>query len=93
MRHLRREMRGTRTRILGGVEGVEEAVEGGGEQERQQDVGDEDAGEEDDAGGGEHAEAGVEGCALAEGLAGPSVSEQHQQQDGEGLAAGGWRRC
>ena len=48
---------------------TEEAVEGGGEEEREQDVGDEDAGEEKDSGGGEDAEAGVEGGAGAEGLA------------------------
>ena len=36
-------------------------------------------------GGGEHAEAGVEGGALAEGLARPAVAEEHQQQDGERL--------
>ena len=63
----------------------EEAVERGGEQQREQDIGDEDAGEEEDAGGGEDGEAGVEGGAVAEGLACPAVAEQHQQQHGDRL--------
>ena len=66
-------------------QGFQEAVEAGGEQEREQDVGNEDAGEEEDSGGGEHAEAGVEGGAFAEGLARPAVAEQHEQQNGERL--------
>ena len=51
------------TRICGdaGLRGSEKAVEGGGEEEGEQDFGDEVAGEEEDAGGGEGGEAGVEG--------------------------------
>ena len=66
-------------------EGAEEAVERGGEEQGEQGVGDEDAGEEEDSGGGEYAEAGVEGGAFAEGLARPAEAEQHKQQHGERL--------
>jgi hypothetical protein len=64
---------------------LEEAVEGGGEEEGEEDVGEEDAGEEEDSGAGEDAEAGVEGGAFAEGLAGPADAEEHQEKDAEGL--------
>jgi hypothetical protein len=64
---------------------LEEAVEGGGEEEGEEDVGDEDAGEEEDTGGGEDSEAGVEGGAFAEGLAGPADAEEHQEKDAKGL--------
>jgi hypothetical protein len=64
---------------------LEEAVEGGGEEEGEEDVGEEDTGEEEDSGGGEDAEAGVEGGAFAEGLACPADAEQHQEKDAEGL--------
>jgi hypothetical protein len=55
---------------------VEEAVEGGGEEEGEEDFGDEDAGEEEDAGGGEGEEAGVESGALVEGFARPEIAEE-----------------
>ncbi len=64
---------------------VEEEVEGGAEQEGEQDVRDEDAGEEEDAGGGEDGEAGVEGGLALEGFGGPAVAEQREQEDGDGL--------
>jgi hypothetical protein len=38
---------------------LEEAVEGGGEEEGEENIWDEDAGEEEDADGGEDSEAGV----------------------------------
>ena len=67
------------------VEGLEEEVEGGAEEEGEQDLGDEDAGEEEDADGGEDGEAGVEGGAPVEGAVCPAVSEQGKEEDGEGL--------
>ena len=42
-------------------------------------------GEEEDSGGGEDAEAGVEGGALSEGLARPADAEEHEEKDAEGL--------
>jgi hypothetical protein len=64
---------------------LEEAVEGGGEEEGEEDVGEKDAGEEEDSGGGEDCEAGVEGGALSEGLARPADAEEHQEKDAERL--------
>ena len=64
---------------------MEEAVEGGAEEEREQDFGDEDAGEEEDSGGGEDGEAGVEGGAGAEGSGGPVVAEEREEEDCDGL--------
>ena len=71
--------------VMGFRESLEEAVEGGAEEEREQDFGDEDAGEEEDSGGGEDGEAGVEGGAVAEGAVGPVVAEEGEQQDADGL--------
>ncbi len=68
-----------------GVEGSEEAVEGGAEEEGEQDFGDEVAGEEEDAGAGEGGEAGVEGGAGVEGLVGPAVAEEREEKDADGL--------
>jgi hypothetical protein len=67
------------------MEGLEEAVEGRGEEEGEEDVWKEDAGEEEDTGGGEDSEAGVEGGSFAEGLAGPADTEQHEKQNTESL--------
>jgi hypothetical protein len=71
----------------GGVifETAEEAVESGAEEEGEQDFGDEVAGEEEDAGGGEGGEAGVEGGASVEGAVGPAVAEEREQENGDGL--------
>ena len=55
---------------------MEEGVEGGGEEEREPDFGDEDSGEEEDSGGGENGDAGVEAGAGIEGFSGPGVAEQ-----------------
>ena len=75
-----------RTKLEAGwIEGLEETVEGCGEEEGEEDVGEEDAGEEEDTGGGEDCEAGVEGGALAEGLARPADAEEHEEKDAEGL--------
>ena len=78
---------GTCTRSCGDAvfEGAEEAVEGGAEEEGEQDFGDEVAGEEEDAGGGEGGEAGVEGGAGAEGSCGPVVAEESEEENGDGL--------
>jgi len=62
-----------------------EGVEGGAEEEGEQDFGDEDAGEEEDSGGGEEGEAGVEGGAVAEGLAGPVEAQEGEEEDADGL--------
>ncbi len=67
---------------------AEKAVEGDREEEREQDFGDEDAGEEEDSGGGEDGEAGVEGGAVAEGAAAPVVAEQCEQRTP--MACGRW---
>lgn len=64
---------------------MEEAVEGCGEEEGEEDVWDEDAGEEEDTGGGEEPESSVEGGALAKGLTRPADAEEHQEEDAEGL--------
>jgi hypothetical protein len=64
---------------------LEEAVEGCGEEEGEEDVWDEDAGEEEDTGGGEEPESSVEGGALAKGLTRPADAEEHQEEDAEGL--------
>jgi hypothetical protein len=67
------------------VERLEEAVESDGQEEREQDLGDEDAGEEEDSGGGEQTEPRVKSCALAEGPPRPMVAEQRQKKDADGL--------
>lgn len=64
---------------------MKEAVEGGAEEEGEQDLGDEVAGEEEDAGGGEGCEAGVEGCSGVEGAIGPVVAEEGQKEDADSL--------
>jgi hypothetical protein len=69
-------------------EGAEEAVEGCAEEEGEQDFGDEIAGEEEDAGGGERGEAGVEGGAGAERSFGPVIAEKGEEKDGMA-----WGRC
>ena len=73
-----------RLQFASGTQGAQEAVKRDGEEEREQHVGDEDAREEEDSGGGEHTEARVEACTLAERLVGPAVAEQGQQQDCQG---------
>jgi hypothetical protein len=62
---------------------LQEAVDGGAEEEGEQDFGDEDAGEEEDSYAGKDGEAGVEGGTVAEGLAGPAISQKCEQEDGE----------
>jgi hypothetical protein len=64
---------------------LEEAVEGGSEEEGEEDVWKKDTGEEEDTGGGEDSESSVEGGTFAEGLAGPVHAEQHEEQDAERL--------
>jgi hypothetical protein len=64
---------------------LEEAVEGGVEEEGEEDFGDEVAGEEEDAGGGESCKPGVEGGAQVESLFGPAIAEECEQQNSDGL--------
>ena len=81
----RREGWATRSCAGAILEGSQEAVEGCAEEEREQDFGDEVAGEEEDSGGGEDGEAGVEGGAGVEGLFSPEVAEQSEEEDCDGL--------
>ena len=67
------------------MQGIGGGSRGRGEEEGEENVGEEDAGEEEDPGGGEDCEAGVEGGAIAEGLARPADAEEHQEQDAERL--------
>ncbi len=72
----------------GRFEGAKQGVEAEGEEEREEGVGDEDAGKEEDADGGEGEDAGVEGRVGAEaggrkGAAGPGVAEEGEAEDGE----------
>ena len=72
--------------------GQVKAVEGGGEEEADEDVGDVDAGEDEDAEGGEGDEAGVEaGTRGRKGATGEGLEEEGEGEDGEGEgdAAGG----
>ena len=64
---------------------MEEDVEGGGEEEGEPDLGDEDPGEEEDPGRGKDGDAGVEASAGIEALLPPPASEQGEQKDGYGL--------
>jgi hypothetical protein len=66
-------------------ESLEEAVESGTEEEGEQDFGDEVAGEEEYACGGEGGQAGVEGGASAEGSFGPAVAEECEKENADGL--------
>ena len=67
------------------VESLEKAVEGGREEEGEQDFGDEVAGEEEDAYGGENGEAGVERCASVEGSGRPVIAEEREEEDADRL--------
>src|SRR5580658_392360 len=66
-----------------GIEGAECSVDGECEQEREQRVWNEDAREEEDAGGGEGEKASVEACTLGKCAASPGVAEEREAKDGE----------
>ncbi len=66
-------------------EGFEQAVERSAEEEGEQDFGDEVAGEEKDAGGGQGGETRIEGGAGAEGLFRPAVAEKSEKENADGL--------
>ena len=66
-----------------GVECAQCGVDGECEEKREQSVWNEDACEEEDAGGGECEECGVEACALREGAASPGVAEECEAEDSE----------
>ena len=65
------------------IQAAQEAIEANAEEQCQQHIRDEVAGEEKDAGGGEDAEGGVGGGALSPCEKRPSPGERGQQQDGE----------
>ena len=75
--------RGWGTRACVCVEGAECGVEGECEEKREQRVWNEDACEEEDAGGGQGEERGVKACALRECAASPGVAEEREAEDGE----------
>ncbi len=67
------------------ADSVQQTVEGGAEEEGEDDLWDVDAGEEEDSGGGEYGEAGVEGGAGAEGFVGPVEAEEGEEKNTDGL--------
>ena len=64
---------------------MQEAVKGDAEEQREKNLGDVVAGEEEDANGGEGSNAGVEGGAGVEGAKGPVIAEECEEKDADSL--------
>ena len=64
---------------------MQEAVEGDAEEQREENLGDVVAGEEEDADGGKGRDAGVEGGAGVEDAKGPMIAEECEEKDADCL--------